>query len=119
MLDWGHDEEDVFKTLQAMKREADSVNTLVILSGGMDSATCLGIANYLKTPEHTIGCITFDYGQPHDKELIYARELGWHYDANVRTINLHGVAANLKPALNKSSDIRNQDPSNKGNVLAT
>ena len=119
MLDFGHDEEDVFKALQNMKRFYKPVNTLVILSGGMDSAVCLGIADYLKTPETNIGCITFDYGQPHDKEIIRARELGWHYDANVKTINLHGLADNFKTALSKSSDIKIPDHSKSGVVPAT
>ena len=119
MLDWGHDEEDVYKTLKEMKRDETPINTLIVISGGMDSAVCLAIADYLKTPDTTIGCITFDYGQPHDKEIIYARELGWHYDANVKTINLHGLADNFKTALSKASDIYIPDHSKQGVVPAT
>ncbi len=119
MINWGHDEEDVYKTLYGMKTDKESVNTLVVISGGMDSAVCLAIADYLKTPETTIGCITFDYGQPHDKEIIFARELGWHYNADVKTINLHGLADNFKTALSKGSDIEIPDHSKSGVIPAT
>jgi len=117
MLDWGHDAEDVYATLKSLKRDKENNNILVVLSGGMDSAVCLGLADYLK-PEK-IGCISFDYGQPHDKEIIKARELGWHYQCDVRTINLHGLADNFRTALKKNSDIAIPDHSKAGVIPAT
>lgn len=45
------------------------MKTLVILSGGLDSTTAL---HKLMADGHTVGAISFDYGQKHSKELDYA-----------------------------------------------
>jgi 7-cyano-7-deazaguanine synthase len=54
---------------------------VVILSGGLDSATCMGIAA-------AAGCelypITFDYGQRHRIELDCARQVAEHYGVRDR-----------------------------------
>lgn len=46
---------------------------VVVLSGGLDSSTLL---KYVSTenPQDGIFCISFDYGQRHAKELLYATE---------------------------------------------
>jgi len=46
------------------------VKSLVILSGGLDSTTVL---HKLAADGHTVGAISFDYGQKHRKELQYAK----------------------------------------------
>jgi len=45
---------------------------VVLLSGGLDSATVLGIA---KEAGHECFCLTFDYGQRHHKEIASAKAL--------------------------------------------
>ncbi|MCY0888603.1 MAG: 7-cyano-7-deazaguanine synthase QueC [Alicyclobacillaceae bacterium] len=52
---------------------------VVILSGGLDSATCLGIADSLG---YGVDALTFDYGQRHRREIDSANALAEHY--NVR-----------------------------------
>jgi 7-cyano-7-deazaguanine synthase len=48
-------------------------NTLVVLSGGQDSTTCLGWA--LKKFKGQIAAVSFDYGQKHKQELKAARKV--------------------------------------------
>jgi 7-cyano-7-deazaguanine synthase len=54
----------------------------VLLSGGIDSATCLAIA--LKQFSHKSGdsvvAVSVNYGQRHVKEIEYAKLLAHHYD---------------------------------------
>jgi 7-cyano-7-deazaguanine synthase len=49
---------------------------LVILSGGLDSTTCAGIAS-VETDRWV--ALTFDYGQRHRRELESARAVAGHY----------------------------------------
>ncbi len=45
---------------------------IVLLSGGMDSAVTLFIA---KKIGYKTSCLTFDYGQRHKKEILFAKKL--------------------------------------------
>lgn len=110
MIEWGKNHEEILEYIKEHKNNYG--NILIILSGGMDSATCLAIAKQLKPEKVT--AITFDYGQLHNKEIIKARELGWHYDVNVRTINLNNLADNFRTALKKDSDIAIPDHAQTG-----
>jgi 7-cyano-7-deazaguanine synthase len=59
---------------------------IVLLSGGLDSATCLAIArvaNY--APIHTLA---FDYGQRHRSELAAAHHLSEAYQARHRVVTI-------------------------------
>ncbi len=56
-----------------MERQARAV---VVLSGGLDSATCLAIAIQRG---FRVFALTFDYGQRHRREVDSARELARHY----------------------------------------
>lgn len=56
-----------------MERQARAV---VVLSGGLDSATCLAIAVQRGFLVHAL---TFDYGQRHRREVDSARKLAQHY----------------------------------------
>jgi 7-cyano-7-deazaguanine synthase len=49
---------------------------VVLLSGGMDSATCLALARRRGAPVHAL---TVEYGQRHERELRAARSLARHY----------------------------------------
>jgi 7-cyano-7-deazaguanine synthase len=51
---------------------------VVLLSGGLDSATTLAIA---KSEGYEVYCLTFNYGQRHDKEIESAQALANHYGA--------------------------------------
>ena len=52
--------------LARMPRSNDSNDAVVLLSGGLDSATCLAIARDEGLRAH---CLSFDYGQRHTYEL--------------------------------------------------
>lgn len=51
---------------------------VVILSGGLDSTTCMG---YARAAGHQLFPITFDYGQRHQIELTCAKKVAAHYGA--------------------------------------
>jgi 7-cyano-7-deazaguanine synthase len=52
------------------------MRAVVLLSGGLDSTTTLGIALRSGRQCFPLG---FDYGQRHQKELLSAREVAYHY----------------------------------------
>lgn len=86
----------------------DKNHALVILSGGQDSTTCLGIAldKYDK-----VSCITFDYGQSHSIELDAARTVCQFYrDATKRYIphnlvDVKGVLLSTSPLTNNGDGL--------------
>src|SRR6478609_7891595 len=68
-----------------------STRAIVLLSGGLDSATCLLIA---KEQGFEVFALSFDYGQRHRVELARAREIASRYGAREhRVIRLDFPAA--------------------------
>ena len=63
---------------------------VVLLSGGMDSLTCMGIA---KEEGYELYPISFDYGQKHRAELNAAKKIAEHYDAKHKIIQCHDLGA--------------------------
>ena len=49
---------------------------LVVLSGGLDSTVCMGLAH---READAVVAVTFDYGQRHRVELDHARAVATHY----------------------------------------
>lgn len=60
--------------MKYMKNE----KVVVLMSGGIDSTTCLALAREHHSKENVIGLSLF-YGQKHEKELISAREVAKFY----------------------------------------
>jgi 7-cyano-7-deazaguanine synthase len=60
---------------------APAKKAVVILSGGLDSTTCMGIA---KDKGYELYPITFDYGQRHRIEIGNARKVAEHYGVKDR-----------------------------------
>ncbi|KKN75305.1 hypothetical protein LCGC14_0381570 [marine sediment metagenome] len=58
---------------------------LVLLSGGMDSATCLALA---KSENETVRGLSLSYGQKHVREVDYAIELAKHFNCGVEVLEL-------------------------------
>ena len=58
---------------------------LVLLSGGMDSATCLALA---KGENEIVGGLSLSYGQKHIREVDYAIGLAEHFDCEVEVLEL-------------------------------
>ncbi len=70
-----------------MKRKA-----VVLLSGGLDSTTCLSIAH---KEGYEVYALSFDYGQRHSRELDCAKEIAEYYSVphKVAQIGLFGGSA--------------------------
>ncbi len=62
-----------------------SKRAVILLSGGLDSATCLAIAANQGFELHAI---SFDYGQRHSAELLAAERLAKHYQASHRVFRI-------------------------------
>lgn len=100
MILWGKTVKAVWDKVQEYKG-GHRPSTLVILSGGMDSATCLALAKETCDKVHAI---TFNYGQKHDNETIQAQEIANHFDIGCTVIELPGLADHFDTSLSKNSD---------------
>jgi 7-cyano-7-deazaguanine synthase len=93
-------------------------SAVVLLSGGIDSATVLGIA---AAEGYDIFALTFNYGQRHSRELISAKDLARHYQVKSHEIiklDLQKISASaltnhetLIPENRSIEDIFNEIPS--------
>lgn len=63
-------------------------NAVILLSGGLDSTTCLA---YAQDQGFDCYCISFDYGQRHKSELDFARKIAEHYQAKEHLIFKMGL----------------------------
>lgn len=66
-------------------------NNIVVLSGGMDSATILGLLAAQYNAVHNVRAVAFDYGQRHRKELDSAQAVAFHYGVPLHVIPLPRV----------------------------
>ena len=86
------------------RTDAKSPPAVVLLSGGLDSATCLAIAREQSFAPH---CVSFDYGQRHRFELDAAAQLATALGAaSHRTVTIDpqafaGSALTTGPAVPK------------------
>lgn len=80
-----------------------SRKALVLLSGGVDSATCLGVAvDDLGT--ENVATVSIFYGQRHDKELKCAEAVAKHYGVPHYVLDLSNILSYSNCSLLKSSD---------------
>jgi len=68
-----------------MKFEQTHPKAVVLVSGGLDSLTCLAIA---QKEGYDVFPISFDYGQKHRAELIAAENIARHYQVPHKIIDL-------------------------------
>lgn len=61
----------------------------VLLSGGLDSTTALGLA--IEAFNGNVEAISIDYGQRHIKETVRAKEICEHYGIQHTILNLRGL----------------------------
>jgi 7-cyano-7-deazaguanine synthase len=113
---WGNDVKSVYDYATTILK-GGCPNTLVILSGGMDSATCLALAKYMK-PEK-LGAITFNYGQQHSREVQDAMNVANEFDVGCEIIELNNLAQHFNTALKKDSDVKIPELHEEGTVPAT
>ena len=71
-------------------KEAIMKKAVVLLSGGLDSTTCLALA---QQEQHEIHALSFDYGQKHAAELIAAKKIARTFGVKQHIIQpLHSFA---------------------------
>ena len=63
------------------------MKVLVLLSGGVDSATCLGMAVHVYSKENVIG-LSISYGQKHDREIDAAKRIAEYYQVEIICLDL-------------------------------
>ena len=85
---------------------------LVVLSGGLDSTTCMAIA---RTEYDELIAVSFNYGQRHGRELQNAAKVAEHYGAEHLTISFDarlwgGSALTDDTELPKGREIDNSIP---------
>jgi 7-cyano-7-deazaguanine synthase len=98
------------------RRAATLRGSVVLLSGGMDSATCLAIASRARPPVHAL---TVDYGQRHAKELSAAKALARRYRVQRHVLLRLPVGSLLDSALTRPSRRLPSRPSRTGRIPAT
>src|SRR3989344_179726 len=60
-------------------------SAIILLSGGLDSATVLYYAQSLGYKPHAL---IFDYGQRHKKEIIQAKKIAHHAGCDYRVVRI-------------------------------
>lgn len=77
---------------------------LVLLSGGIDSTTCLAMALDHRTKDDVM-CVCLTYGQKHNKEILSARKVASYYDVPLIEHDISSVMEFSNcPLLAKSSE---------------
>lgn len=81
---------------------------LVLLSGGIDSSTCLAVALNDTAPSNVVALSMF-YGQKHDKELQAARDVARYYGVELLEADLsQAFRLSDSPLLQGRRDIKHQ-----------
>lgn len=76
---------------------------LVLLSGGIDSATCLGLAT-ARLGRQDVLALSLAYGQKHIRELEHAARLAAHYGVEQRVLDLSVILAGGNSAMLASGE---------------
>ncbi len=79
------------------------MKALVLFSGGIDSATCLGIA-VNKYGADQVLALSIYYGQKHHKETEAARKIADYYGVTLKTLDLALIFADSDCSLLQNSD---------------
>ncbi|MBQ3775968.1 MAG: 7-cyano-7-deazaguanine synthase QueC [Ruminobacter sp.] len=74
----------------------------VLLSGGLDSSTCLALA-VSRYGSDNVSALCIHYGQKHDREINSARAVADYYKVNLTIMNLAEVFAGSNCSLMKNS----------------
>ena len=79
------------------------MKALVLLSGGIDSATALALA-VRQYGQNDTAALAVHYGQRHDKELNAAKAVAAHYGVPLKIIDLSVIFSDSDSSLLKGSD---------------
>jgi 7-cyano-7-deazaguanine synthase len=93
-----------------------SRGSVVLLSGGMDSATCLALATRDAPPVHAL---SFVYGQRHVRELRSARRLARRYRVAAHRIVRLPLAELVRSALTRPGAPLPRRPRRRGTIPPT
>jgi len=98
-------------------RTAPGKGSVVLLSGGMDSATCLALASQRGRPVHAL---TVLYGQRHEKEVRSARALARHYSVARHLVVTVPVGPFLASSLtDRTADLPSGSRRGRGRIPST
>ena len=75
---------------------------VVLLSGGVDSTTCLALALKDTSPEDVLA-VNMYYGQRHEKEMLSARKIAAYYGVELMEMDLSIIFSKSDCSLLKSS----------------
>ena len=78
------------------------MKAVVLLSGGLDSSTCLAVA-LKKHPASEVLAVNMYYGQRHDREMRSAREIARYYGVELMELDLSMIFTKSDCTLLKSS----------------
>lgn len=78
------------------------MKALVLLSGGVDSSTCLAVAK--EKFDDNVMALSMYYGQKHSKELESAKAVADHYQVELITMDLAKIFAHSNCSLLKGSN---------------
>lgn len=99
-----------------MRRTRSRAGSVVLLSGGMDSATCLAIASRQNASVHAL---TVLYGQRHAREVRSARALARRYQIASHAVLRLPISPILDSALTSRGRRIPSGPGKKGEIPAT
>ena len=89
-----------------------SKKAVIVLSGGLDSTTCMGMA---KEKGYELYPITFHYGQKHNREVEQAKKVADYYNApdhrivNISFLNQIGGSALTDDSIDVPTDMDEDD----------
>jgi 7-cyano-7-deazaguanine synthase len=99
-----------------MKGNKD-IQSVVVLSGGQDSATCLALAVKRFGAQH-VAAITFRYGQRHGVEVSFARRLAKRFGVTThKVVNLDFYASLTSNALMNDMPIEKREGASCPNTV--
>lgn len=83
---------------------------VVLLSGGVDSSTCLAVAMENSKPEDVLA-LNMYYGQRHEKEILSARKVAAFYGVELMELDLSEIFSRSNCSLLKRSEVAVPDGS--------
>lgn len=84
-------------------------STVVVLSGGQDSTTCLLWAKNSPDLFDTVRAVSFDYGQRHRVELQSAARVAELVGVPYEEINIQGLLRGSSPLVNPAAELETYD----------
>lgn len=78
------------------------MKAIVLLSGGLDSTTCLALALEGASPKEVLA-VNMYYGQRHEREMQSARNVAKHYGVELMELDLSAIFAKSDCSLLKGS----------------